>query len=192
VLSSELSNAANLQNYYGYGMDVAVWSKRRFTFQDKIVFSFYNVLLQPDEKTAAQPVMIRIYEHHDRYSLLQTNFLQSVKGADGTLGMHTMLDVITSLHDKGLGLSAPNQPLSPSATVYCFALAWRDEASAKTGFVHLTVDESGVILQGNNKKFDLRLRDTQLFSTIRETIKTGISGRKAESTDNSTGPKAAH
>lgn len=178
VLSNELSDAGTLQNYYGYGLDVAAWSNGAFTFQKKISFSFYNVLLLSDGKIRIQPVMLRLYEHHDRYSLLQTNFLQNVSGPDGSIGLHTCVDMVTSLHDDCQDLPPPNKTLSPAGGVFCFGLAFLDQASGVRGFGHLTVDESHVIVEGDERKFNFQLRDTgSMHAMLRDQVQKTLDNR---------------
>jgi hypothetical protein len=163
ALSNELSSAGTFQNSYGYGLEVAAWNGHAFEFEPSITFAFYNVLLGPGAQNRFQPAMLRIYKHHDRYSVLQTQILADTIGPYGSVGRHSYLDFVRSLHDDGNDIELSNQPLDPHSPVYSFGWAWSHIDSGKAGFMNFTVDDSRVQIEGDNRKFNLILLGTNYF-----------------------------
>jgi hypothetical protein len=171
VLGNELSAAGTLQNNYGYCLEVATWNGTHFEFVDTLTFSFYNALIGPGDRNQIQPVMLRIYNHQDRFSIVQTTILADTIGPDGSLGPHVYVDMATGLHDDCNDVTLPHTTLDPHAQIYCFGIAWRDQQSQATGFFNLTVEASEVEIQGDKQKFGLQLRDSKaMFATLREFI----------------------
>lgn len=169
VLGNELHNSGTLKNSYGYGLEVATWNGTAFESQRKLTFSFYNAMIGPGDNVQIQPVLIRIYEHHERYSLVQTSFIEKTMGPDGILDNHIMVDFVCPLHDECHDITLPRSTLDPHADLYCFGIAWTHAESKKMGFLHLTVDESHVRIEGDSRKFQLHARDTgALVKIIRE------------------------
>jgi hypothetical protein len=171
VLGNELGPAGTLKNNYGYCLEIATWNGDTFEFEPTLTFSFYNVLIGPGDRNQIQPVLVRVYRHHDRFSIVQTNFLSDTVGPDASVGGHVYVDFATGLHDDCDDVAFPKSTLDPNAPVYCFGIAWSDYASKKTGLVNLTVGASEVQVQGDKEKFNLQLRDSSwLFKMIREFI----------------------
>jgi hypothetical protein len=171
VLGNELGPAETLINNYGYCLEVATWNGDAFEFLPSLTFSFYNALIGPGDRKQIQPVLLRLYKHHDRFSIVQTNFLSDTVGPDGSVRPHVYLDFATGFHDDCNDVAFPESTLDPNAPMYCFGIAWRDYESKKTGFASVTVDASAVHIQGDKEKFNLQLRDSSwLIKCIRESI----------------------
>jgi hypothetical protein len=171
VLGNELGPAGTLKNNYGYCLEVATWNGEAFEFEPTLTFSFYNALIGPGDRNQIQPVLVRVYRHHDRFSIVQTEFLCETVGPHRSVGRHLYVDFATGLHDDCDDVAFPKSTLDPTAPVYCFGIAWSDCGSKKTGLVNLTVDASEVQVQGDREKFNLQLRDSSwLFKSIRQFI----------------------
>jgi hypothetical protein len=177
VLGDELGPAGTLKNAYGYCLEVATWSGETFEFEPSLTFSFFNALIGPGHSNRIQPVLVRIYRHHDRFSIVQTAFLGDTVGPDGSVGKHVYVDYATGLHDDCDDVAFPKATLDPNAPVFCFGIAWSDCESKKTGLVNLTVDASEVQIQDDKQRFNLQLRDSSwLFKSIREFIASSQKG----------------
>jgi hypothetical protein len=171
VLANELSAAGTLQNNYGYGLEVATWNGEIFEFQNSLTCIFFNALIGPGDRNQLQPVFVRMYKRFDRFSIVQSIYMQDTVGPDGSVGRQIFVDFVTSLHDDCNDIAFPKSAIDPHASIYCFGIAWKEIDSNKNGFLNLTTDESAVEIQGEGKKFNFQLRDSgMLISTIREFV----------------------
>jgi hypothetical protein len=171
VLGDELGPSGTLLNNYGYCLEVATWNGDAFEFEPSLTFSFFKAIIGPGERNQIVPVLVRLYRHQDRFSIVQTTYVGETKGPDGSIGRHCYVDFVTGLHDDCADVTFPNSLLEPDAQVYSFGIAWSDCQSGKTGLFYLTVDKSEVLVQGDKSKFQLQLRDTgRVFAQLRQYI----------------------
>jgi hypothetical protein len=138
VLSDELGPAGTLRNNYGYCLEVATWNGDGIEFVPNLTFSFYNALIGPGDRNQIQPVLVRLYKHDERFSIVQTNFLGDTVGPDGSVGGHVYVDFATGLHDDCDDVAFPSSTLDPNAPIYCFGIAWGDcESKSPSGNIRL-------------------------------------------------------
>ena len=163
IIGSELSDMTVLRNNYGFATDIAYWSGSSFQFHKKSVFNFLNLRIQQDGSYEFQPILIRIYENHDRYSLLLTRHAHETVGPDGSRGRHTFYEMVTSIHDECDDVPMPTQLLTLRDAIYCFGIAFVDRRSNNHGTFFVTVDEENVDIIDTGKTSGMSLKNSKYF-----------------------------
>jgi len=147
------------------------------SFKKSCLF-FYNLRLLTNDELDIQSVLVRLYEHRSRYSILQTCRETAIKGPDGTVGLHTFLEMVTPIHDDCDDIILESETLDPHSNIYCFAIAFVDVGAGTMGRIFLTVDKTHVDVVGNRTKFSVALKNSEALTQIIRNYARSGAGNK--------------
>jgi len=100
ILLSELMNARNLHYAYGFGGELMLWNGAKFFYVDKIVYTFWQILVNDDNNLKVSFIPIQaVYKNFDTYSVMQITYLGLNTTNSGMEAKNTDYHLLTPLND---------------------------------------------------------------------------------------------
>ena len=101
VLLDELCAAENLKYNYGYGAEIIIWDGKRFFYVNKLVYAFWNILINEDNSLHIKPANVcAAYKNLGEFSAIQiTHMSPKIDKSPGLEATDTFVQVITPIYD---------------------------------------------------------------------------------------------
>jgi hypothetical protein len=101
VLLEELSSAENLKHHYGYSAEIVLWDGKRFFYNDKLVYAFWNIMIDRENDLHIKPSNVcAAYKNLGEFSAIQITHMGPRKdNSSGLEATDTFVQVITPIYD---------------------------------------------------------------------------------------------
>ena len=119
----ELSSADNLKHHYGYGAEMVLWDGRRFTYNEKLTFMFWNILVDPKNNFHVAPANVSAaYKNFGEFSAIQVTHLEpQINDLPGLQAKNTYVQVVTPIYDNMNGFDPSTVGRIPFESGLCFS-----------------------------------------------------------------------